>query len=252
MTTRSMRLAAARLTLCLLAIGVAAAVLLPPSYARAATLSVAVEDFDFSPATRTIEVGDVVRWTFSGSSHSVTSRDGVFDSGIKAAGSTFQFTFTKPGTYAYFCVVHPALMSGTIVVTGTSATPKPTVKPTATPRPTATPTSTPTPTPKPTPRPTARPTASPTPPPASTSSPATASPSVSPTPSRSAAPSASPSSSEAIVEPPNQSSAPTALASIPAEPANAGDSTPVIAGVVVLAVIALGGGLLLARRRRAT
>src|SRR5512147_2646424 len=195
MTTPISRLATARLTLGLIAV-TAAAVLLPPSQARAATLSVAVEDFDFSPSSRTINVGDEVRWNFSGSSHSVTSRDGTFDSGVEGAGGSFEFTFTKAGTYAYFCVVHPGLMTGTIVVKGASATPSPTTRPTATPGPTPRPTPRPTATARPTVRPTAKPTSTPT---AAVASPSLT-PSPSPSPSATVAPPASPASSAAIVE----------------------------------------------------
>jgi len=38
----------------------------------------------------------------------------------------YKFTFTAPGTYQYECAVHGAMMTGTIVVPGTAATPTPT------------------------------------------------------------------------------------------------------------------------------
>ncbi|MGZ8438585.1 MAG: hypothetical protein ACXWXR_08605, partial [Candidatus Limnocylindrales bacterium] len=78
----------------LFALILTAAGLLLPGPAGAASVLVAVENYDFAPASRTITAGDVVRWTFSGDQHSVTSRDGLFDSGIKGPGASFQFTFT--------------------------------------------------------------------------------------------------------------------------------------------------------------
>ena len=39
----------------------------------------------------------------------------AFDSGAVDTDETFSFTFTKPGTYGYYCKVHPH-MKGTIVV----------------------------------------------------------------------------------------------------------------------------------------
>jgi plastocyanin len=40
----------------------------------------------------------------------------TFDSGFMAPGGTFEYTFTVPGTYRYFCVPHEkAGMVGTIV-----------------------------------------------------------------------------------------------------------------------------------------
>jgi plastocyanin len=254
MTTRISRLAAARLILGFFAVTVPA-VLVSPGPVRAATTSVAVENFDFSPASRTIDVGDVVRWTFSGNSHSVTSRDGLFDSGIREAGGSFEFTFTKAGTYTYYCVVHPTLMSGTIVVNGASATPNPTTRPTATSKPTPEPTPKPTatarPTVKPTVKPTPKPTASPTATPTTTPTEAVVGPSASPSPSASVAPTVSPASSQAVVEPPSPSSTPIAPAPSPTEPSNASDVTPIVAGGALVAAILLGG-LLLARWRRAS
>jgi plastocyanin len=104
----------------------------------AATVTVAAINFEFQPVSRTVKEGDVVRWTFTGDPHTVTSGtpaspDGRFDSGIKDAGGSFQLTFDTAGTYRYFCQIHPEQMTGTIVVTaGTEPTPKPTAKPTAT------------------------------------------------------------------------------------------------------------------------
>jgi hypothetical protein len=48
--------------------------------------------------------------------HTVTSSDGLFDSGRLSAGGRFNYTFDEPGTYGYFCTIHP-LMRGTIIVT---------------------------------------------------------------------------------------------------------------------------------------
>ncbi len=77
--------------------------------------------FAFSPATLTIKVGTTVTWTNTTSApHTVTSDDGTtFDSGINTPlspnGGTFSHTFTKAGTYAYHCQIHP-FMKATIIV----------------------------------------------------------------------------------------------------------------------------------------
>jgi len=82
----------------------------------------------FQPANVTIQAGETVTWTVTqaiDASHSVTSGSykdanpgSVFDSGIKlhADGDSFSYTFTQPGTYPYFCAVHPDTMSGVITV----------------------------------------------------------------------------------------------------------------------------------------
>ena len=76
--------------------------------------------FAFSPATITIKVGTTVTWTNNTSApHTVTSDDGTtFDSGLNTPiqpGDTFSFTFTKTGTFAYHCQIHP-FMKATVIV----------------------------------------------------------------------------------------------------------------------------------------
>jgi plastocyanin len=66
-----------------------------------------------------VNAGDKVTWTWGDAlPHSVTSQSGPvsFDSGTKTgAGTTFEFTFSQPGTYTYKCNVHAA-MTGTVTV----------------------------------------------------------------------------------------------------------------------------------------
>ena len=87
--------------------------------------------------TVTIRVGDAVRWTFQGEVHSVTSGlpgvpDGRFDSGLRNPGDTFRWVFPTPGTYRYFCQVHPEEMHGTVIVRGATTTASSRPRPTAT------------------------------------------------------------------------------------------------------------------------
>lgn len=68
-----------------------------------------------------VAVGTTVTWTNTDQIlHTVTTGtpdapDGRIDGQMPEAGSTFSFTFTEPGTYAYFCSRH-TFMTGTIVV----------------------------------------------------------------------------------------------------------------------------------------
>ena len=47
--------------------------------------------------------------------HTVVSDDKVFKSKVMDTDEKFSFTFEKPGTYSYFCSVHPK-MTGRVVV----------------------------------------------------------------------------------------------------------------------------------------
>jgi plastocyanin len=71
----------------------------------------------FSPNPVEVKVGETVTWINDDSGrHTVTSKDGVFDSGMMGKGQSFSFTFDKAGEYAYFCSPHPRMV-GTVVVT---------------------------------------------------------------------------------------------------------------------------------------
>lgn len=76
----------------------------------------------FIPASVTVDVGGEVTWSNDDTAaHTVTSGtagdgpDGVFDSSLFMAGTTFSHTFAEAGTYSYFCMVHP-WMIGTVTV----------------------------------------------------------------------------------------------------------------------------------------
>jgi LPXTG-motif cell wall-anchored protein len=82
----------------------------------AATKSVTISDFQFSPAEITIQQGDTVTWTNDGpTAHSATASDGVFDTGIFPERESRSHTFDEAGTVAYICTPHPN-MHGTVVV----------------------------------------------------------------------------------------------------------------------------------------
>lgn len=73
--------------------------------------SVSIKNFAYSPASMTVPVGTTVTWTNNDSvAHTVTSDSGkILDSGTIQPGQTFSFTFTKAGTYAYHCAIHPRM-----------------------------------------------------------------------------------------------------------------------------------------------
>ena len=73
----------------------------------------------FRPETLTVDAGahTVTSGTVEQGGAGVTAMpDDKFDSGEIATGDTFELTFDEPGTYPYFCEIHPATMRGEVRV----------------------------------------------------------------------------------------------------------------------------------------
>src|SRR5258708_32039372 len=82
----------------------------------AANAEVKIDNFSFGPQTVAVPVGATVTWiNHDDIPHTVVSTDGVFKSKVRDTDETFSYTFTKAGTYPYFCSVHPK-MTGKVVV----------------------------------------------------------------------------------------------------------------------------------------
>jgi amicyanin len=82
----------------------------------AAPAEVKIDNFNFTPATLTVPVGTAVTWTNRDDiPHNVVSDDKSIKSKTLDTDEKFTFTFSKPGTYTYFCSIHPK-MKGTVVV----------------------------------------------------------------------------------------------------------------------------------------
>jgi len=76
--------------------------------------AISIKDFAFNPDTLTVKVGDTVTWVNEdGVVHTLKSTE--FNSPNIKNADTFQFQFTKPGTYEYTCGIHPS-MKGKVVV----------------------------------------------------------------------------------------------------------------------------------------
>jgi len=96
----------------------------PASTAAATTTATAataanaatVRDFSFQPGVLKAKPGAKVTWINRDAvAHTVTADNGSFASGNLQPGGSFSFTFTRPGTYAYHCSIHPS-MHGSVVV----------------------------------------------------------------------------------------------------------------------------------------
>ena len=83
---------------------------------QASSADVKIDNFSFGPVTLTVAVGTTVTWTNRDDiPHTVVSEDKVFKSKVLDTDEKFSFTFSKPGTYPYFCSIHPK-MTGKVVV----------------------------------------------------------------------------------------------------------------------------------------
>jgi len=101
-----------------LAIGlVGSAFLAQPATAVAAGPTVVkIANFAYEPATVTVEAGQTVEWINEDSAqHTATATDGSFKSPDLNQGQKFSHTFTKAGTFTYYCRFHRG-MKGTVVV----------------------------------------------------------------------------------------------------------------------------------------
>ncbi|MFD4653027.1 MULTISPECIES: cupredoxin domain-containing protein [unclassified Streptomyces] len=87
--------------------------------APVAANAVTIKNFAFSPTRLKVKVGTRVTWTNQDTdAHTVTSAGsgGPLHSAALATHATYSYTFTKPGTYAYLCTIHP-FMTATVEVT---------------------------------------------------------------------------------------------------------------------------------------
>lgn len=90
-----------------------------PSEEDAEAGSATIEAKDFSLTSTSVAAGADVEVVNDGAApHTVTSDDGLFDSGTVAGGATGTFTApTEPGEHAFHCEIHPS-MTGTLTVEG--------------------------------------------------------------------------------------------------------------------------------------
>lgn len=98
-----------------------------PTWAQTKPAAISIDNFTFGPAKLTVKAGTTITWTNKDDiPHGIASADNAFTrSKALDTDDAFSFTFTTPGTYQYFCYIHPHMV-GTIVVeaaTGDNATP---------------------------------------------------------------------------------------------------------------------------------
>jgi plastocyanin len=102
----------------------AMAAIFPAVSTRAADTQVQIDQFIFAPQHVSVKAGTTVTWVNDDDiPHVVVSSNKLFKSKTLDTKDRFSFTFTTPGTYEYFCSLHPH-MTGTVLVeaaTGSTA-----------------------------------------------------------------------------------------------------------------------------------
>jgi len=82
----------------------------------AATAAVTIDNFTFTPQTLTVKVGTTITWTnHDDIPHAVMSENADFHSKALDTDDSFSYTAAKPGTYSYFCSLHPRMTAKVVV-----------------------------------------------------------------------------------------------------------------------------------------
>jgi plastocyanin len=89
----------------------------PTDKAATTPAAIKIDNFSFGPATITVPAGSTVTWTNQDDvPHVVSSDDNkLFKSKALDTDDRFSFTFTKPGTYNYYCASHPKMTAKIVV-----------------------------------------------------------------------------------------------------------------------------------------
>jgi plastocyanin len=104
-----------------LPLALAAVLILHPTRAKsedtkALPAQVSVDNFSFGPDTLTVPANSTVTWINKDDvPHVIASNDGLFKSKALDTDDKYSYTFSKAGTYSYYCSIHPKMV-GKIVV----------------------------------------------------------------------------------------------------------------------------------------
>jgi amicyanin len=91
--------------------------------ALAADAEVKIDNFTFNPPRLVVKAGTTVTWDNDDDiPHTVVATGKAFRSKTLDTEDKFSFTFTTPGTYEYFCSLHPHMTGSIVVEAATGAT----------------------------------------------------------------------------------------------------------------------------------
>jgi plastocyanin len=75
-----------------------------------------MDNFTFAAPSITVPAGTEVTWVNRDDiPHTVVSQDGAFKSKALDTDDKFSFKFSQPGTYRYFCSIHPKMTAEVVV-----------------------------------------------------------------------------------------------------------------------------------------
>lgn len=104
------------------------AVMILPVWAQKATPgAISIDNFTFNPKQLTVKVGTTVTWiNHDDIPHGIASSGNAFTrSKPLTTDDSYSFTFTTPGTYQFFCYLHPTMVGTVVVEAATGASTKP-------------------------------------------------------------------------------------------------------------------------------
>ena len=79
-------------------------------------VEVKIDNFNFMPGDLTVAAGTTVTWVnHDDVPHTVRTADGAIKSKALDTDDKFSMTFDKPGTYEYFCSIHPKMTAKVVV-----------------------------------------------------------------------------------------------------------------------------------------
>jgi len=78
---------------------------------------ITIDNFSFGPQSLSVKAGTEVTWVnHDDIPHTIVSEDLItFRSRVLDTDESWSFTFTKPGTYTYFCSIHPKMTAKIVV-----------------------------------------------------------------------------------------------------------------------------------------
>jgi len=84
--------------------------------AKSQEVVVKIDNFSYMPHDTTVAAGTTVIWVNNDDiPHTVVSTTDAFKSKALDTDDKFSFKFDKPGTYEYFCSIHPKMTAKVIV-----------------------------------------------------------------------------------------------------------------------------------------